>query len=73
MRTWGDIMGKIEGKGKRGGWTKRRGARKEGLTPGSEKGVWPGRAKWHTRRQLRFGTDYKDIDLVQCHCQPTLR
>ena len=70
-QIWGDVLGKIEDKGRRGGRTKRRGERKVGLTPGLERGVWPGQAKWHTRRQLRFGTDYKDIDLVQCHCQPT--
>ena len=66
-------MGKVEDKGEGGSWTKRRGTRKEGLTPGSEKGVWPGQAKWHTCRQLRFGPDYKDIDLVQRHCQQTSR
>ena len=43
MRSWRNVMGKIEGKGKRGGWTERRGARKEGLTPGSEKGSNPDR------------------------------
>lgn len=38
MRIWREVMGKIKGKGKRSGWAKGQGTRKEGCSPGSEKG-----------------------------------
>lgn len=48
----GESVGMIfEGKGKRSGRSKRRGARKEGYTPGLKKGIWLGYAKWRTRRR----------------------
>lgn len=43
MRTWEDVVGKIEGKGKRSSRTKRRGAMNEGTLPGSERGSGPDR------------------------------
>lgn len=42
-------MGKVEGKRKRNSRTKRWRVGKEGHSLGSEKEVWIGQEKWHTR------------------------
>ena len=60
-RTWRDVMGRIEGKGKRGSRTKRRGAKRRDTPPGQRResdldrqnGIVAGTRR---RRRLRSGT-----------------